>query len=641
MPNYNSKKVAEVVQDINSRYFLPAIQRDLVWDKDKIKKLFDSVVEDYPIGSVIFWEVSDVSSEQILYKFVQHKSYRQTYYTLKGAIEEKESTVVTYDDIQHRNTPLSSYEKEKLEGDDVTLVLDGQQRLSAFYIGLTGTITEWTNSRWRPGRRLFINLVGRKEDPASEENRHEWAFRDFDDDFKITKNKVWMRVGKYMDYYEEFKESRKVNRKLIEEVRERIDGTRFDDFEKENQIHEEIREVGDALMRHEKVMVHKEETDDDSRILEVFLRTNVQPETLSEAEIVLSILTNKWSKEGVNAKEEINQFCDELARNEKYKGPFELDIEKVVRLLAVVQDIQLQYNLSSFDNNDLQELKEAWENEEIQNAIKDAMDFLMKLGFDSSVLSSQDSVFEPLVYYFYKTDDPETRIGTKNCRKMQYWISSALLSSRYSQRAGPIANDMRTAMREELEDSDEFPLKNIRKVFMDKGREYTLDLREKDMRGAFRDVDDMRSSGPAYAIFSLMYFPVTQSNKEYQQDHLHPSSRLKVEYLLDEGVKMIEAERINENKDKLGNFELLSPEKNSEKGDRPLKEWVNEQDDNYKKKHFIPEDVSLDEKDYRNFIEAREELIIEHLRERFNQMFTENPNEGYIDEQKFSSIFED
>ncbi|MGC7160457.1 DUF262 domain-containing protein [Metamycoplasma hominis] len=37
---------------------LPDIQREYVWDTTDIEKLFESIVDDYPVGSCIFWKTN-------------------------------------------------------------------------------------------------------------------------------------------------------------------------------------------------------------------------------------------------------------------------------------------------------------------------------------------------------------------------------------------------------------------------------------------------------------------------------------------------------------------------------------------------------------------------------------------------------
>lgn len=44
--------IADVVKDISAnKYVLPSIQREFVWSTSQIKKLFDSVMQDYSSGN--------------------------------------------------------------------------------------------------------------------------------------------------------------------------------------------------------------------------------------------------------------------------------------------------------------------------------------------------------------------------------------------------------------------------------------------------------------------------------------------------------------------------------------------------------------------------------------------------------------
>ena len=106
--------IAEVMRDIsNNKYVLPSIQREYVWDTEQIETLFDSLMQDYPIGAFLFWEIE--------------KSRLQDYdfYEFLRNYHEKNNT--------HNK-------KVDLKGSDgVTAVLDGQQRLTSIYIGLKGS----------------------------------------------------------------------------------------------------------------------------------------------------------------------------------------------------------------------------------------------------------------------------------------------------------------------------------------------------------------------------------------------------------------------------------------------------------------------------------------------------------------------
>ena len=48
--SYESKCIRDIIVDgVNRDIFLPAIQREYVWDTSMIERLFDSIMGDYPI----------------------------------------------------------------------------------------------------------------------------------------------------------------------------------------------------------------------------------------------------------------------------------------------------------------------------------------------------------------------------------------------------------------------------------------------------------------------------------------------------------------------------------------------------------------------------------------------------------------
>ena len=57
--SYESKSIRDTIDELNRTYFLPAIQREFVWEPERIERLFDSIMGDYPIGSFLFWKVKE------------------------------------------------------------------------------------------------------------------------------------------------------------------------------------------------------------------------------------------------------------------------------------------------------------------------------------------------------------------------------------------------------------------------------------------------------------------------------------------------------------------------------------------------------------------------------------------------------
>ena len=58
--NRQACTVRSVLEEIkNQQLVLPAIQREFVWNEQKISTLFDSLMRGYPIGGFLHWRVSD------------------------------------------------------------------------------------------------------------------------------------------------------------------------------------------------------------------------------------------------------------------------------------------------------------------------------------------------------------------------------------------------------------------------------------------------------------------------------------------------------------------------------------------------------------------------------------------------------
>jgi uncharacterized protein with ParB-like and HNH nuclease domain len=66
--------IANALEKIQRQeYLLPAIQREFAWSRNQIRRLFDSLMIGYPVGSFLFWEVeAENSHEFIFYKFMDY-----------------------------------------------------------------------------------------------------------------------------------------------------------------------------------------------------------------------------------------------------------------------------------------------------------------------------------------------------------------------------------------------------------------------------------------------------------------------------------------------------------------------------------------------------------------------------------------
>ena len=64
--------IRTIIEQIrNNEIILPALQREFVWKRRDVENLFDSLMQDYPINTMMFWIVNNIKSENLeFYKFL-------------------------------------------------------------------------------------------------------------------------------------------------------------------------------------------------------------------------------------------------------------------------------------------------------------------------------------------------------------------------------------------------------------------------------------------------------------------------------------------------------------------------------------------------------------------------------------------
>lgn len=165
--------INEAINNIHrKKYLFPSIQRELVWSTEQIEKLFDSLLRGYPIGSFLFWHVEKgISKKYQFYEFMRNYHERDSKHNERANISGEE---------------------------DITAILDGQQRLTSLYIGLKGTYANklprkrWDNPFAYPIRELYLNLLRRADD---DDLVYDFRFLSKDDALYRDDNTFWFKVG--------------------------------------------------------------------------------------------------------------------------------------------------------------------------------------------------------------------------------------------------------------------------------------------------------------------------------------------------------------------------------------------------------------------------------------------------------------
>ncbi|MFP5414575.1 MAG: DUF262 domain-containing protein, partial [Gammaproteobacteria bacterium] len=118
-------------------FWLPNIQRPFVWSEEQIARLFDSIMREYPISTLLVWKTKEA---------VKHRKFIDNYRR----------------DIKLTDFYVPDNTRSKM------MVLDGQQRLQSLFIGLRGSYE---------GRELYFDVLSGGVAAAPEDIRFRFAFK--------------------------------------------------------------------------------------------------------------------------------------------------------------------------------------------------------------------------------------------------------------------------------------------------------------------------------------------------------------------------------------------------------------------------------------------------------------------------------
>ncbi|MCZ7401356.1 MAG: DUF262 domain-containing protein [Candidatus Methanoperedens sp.] len=297
--------IKETIESIHKKkYLLPAIQREFVWGPEKIIRLFDSLMREYTIGSFLLWNVDkDKSKEFQFYEFITKYHERDYTHNPKAEITGK---------------------------DDITAILDGQQRLTALYIGIKGSYSykiprkRWENDDAFPKRKLFLNLLSKSDEFDLEYN---FSFLTKEEAIKKDAETFWFEVSKIV----EFESLRDINKFLRE------NGLIECPFAEEclfklYQVITEDRVINYYLETSQKL----------DKVLNIFIRVNSGGTELNYSDLLLSIATAQWKTK--DAREEITSFVDEINR---IGEGFEFNKDFVLKSCLVLSDLDIAFKVDN------------------------------------------------------------------------------------------------------------------------------------------------------------------------------------------------------------------------------------------------------------------------------------------------------
>lgn len=552
---YLPVRISDLMRKINKDIYLPAIQREFVWDASRIERLFDSVMQDFPIGSFLWWKVEQENkNDWPIYQFVSD-----------------------YDEENPHNDPANLNGVNK----DILLVLDGQQRITSLLIGLKGTHRSFYY-RWRKNI-LYLNLY--KAPLANEENpeelTYEFAFRETANPAG-SRPQLWYRVGKILDF-EDAEDAKS-------DIKSQIASASDDLAANANRL------IGKLHNRVHTTLVgnyYEEKSQDYEKVLQVFVRANSAGQPLEYSDLLLATATAKWDK--LNAREEINRFTDEINR---IGTGYNFGKDFVLKACLFLTDLPIQYKVKNFNRKNLLHIEQRWP--DICSALITTVKLISRFGFNSKNVVAPLALL-PIAYFLMARGKPnfDTSSDARDVSSqlaIRRWFIFATLKNAFGGSSDTTLARLRELMKPAAM-SDLFPEGDFNKSL--------------GISPSFSEAEIARVLEYGYQgrytnlVLSLLYPDKDWKDSVYHEDHIFPQAAFKKNNLLKAGLNAEEADFAIENFNRISNLQLLTDTENLSKNSTPFAEWIQTRDEGFMKRHNIPKQSGYALKEFPEFVKAR------------------------------------
>lgn len=561
---YQTLTIKQILEDLNRKYFLPAIQREFVWDETKIKSLFDSILRGYPIGSFLFWRVNKQNISRFeFYEFIRD------YHKLNNRHNKKAN--------------LNGY-------DEIEAILDGQQRLTSLYIGLKGSYATKIPYRREddhnayPQKKLYINLISMNNDNDDIENKYELEFleKPVNDE-----QHYWYEVSQILNL-----EFQNINNFISEKKLSPTSSMILSNL---------CWQINTPIINY-----FLESSNELHKVLNIFVRVNSGGEPLSYSDLLLSIATASWKS---NAREEIYDFVDET---NNIGNRFSINKDFILKSSLFLLDKDVKFKIDNFNLETMQYIEKNWEN--IKNSLKITYELLRIYGFNSqNLLSNYPATI--IAYYIFKNNIKSNDLHfSPNYFKVREETRKFVILSLLKQTFSSSLDTMLVSIRKSL-NQNQFVLNDISKALPANKR---LDFNEDEINDFL-----LLQYGKAqtFLVLSLLY-PNLDLKNYFHIDHIFPKSKFNknsLKSILDDETKI---EEWKKKANCLGNLQLLEGQVNIQKQDKMPNEWIIENFNNneeqikeYKNKNYINPELKLDFDNFEVFIKDRENRIKSRMKE--------------------------
>ncbi len=483
--SYKPDSLFSLLEQINVSLFLPHIQRPFVWDEDQMRRLFDSLMRNYPIQTFLFWRTKD-----------EIKARR-------------------FMDIIDWDVDLSDfYDAVKSQQDqEKVLVLDGQQRIQSLRAIFRGGIRDVETQHVR---EAYVDLTS--------------GVRDTGDDLRypVTFASESLEVPHYRIADLLSRDAQKNAEEIADRVNDALDPRLSEQPDERKARQKQIRRnVGQlvSLLREDKYFWIQQLDGVASEyvyktILDIFVRVNSGGTKLEASDLMFAAM-----KEGWGDIEEAIEDAVELLNGTN----LQFDKTFALKCLLITEGQGAEASPEKFTGPGgpplLASIERNWERSEL--AFRELRDFMMQdlKVFADKVLRSYNS-FIPLFDFLFHNPKPDERSKAL----MRAYHYKAQLFGWFSQSTDTLVNSLHTVVGKPC--TAGFPLEEI-KDYMRSSRGQAVELQ----------VYHLRENRLRFILLNLIYvdkigttpFDVKYKGNEPHVDHIYPRHALRTRLSLASG----------------------------------------------------------------------------------------------------------
>ncbi|MGK2925239.1 MAG: GmrSD restriction endonuclease domain-containing protein [Lysobacterales bacterium] len=323
-------------------FWLPNIQRPFVWSEDQIARLFDSIMREYPISTLLVWKTKEA---------VKHRKFIDNYRR----------------DIKLTDFYVPDHSRSKM------MVLDGQQRLQSLFVGLRGSYE---------GRELYFDVLSGGAAAAPEDIRFRFAFK------AANTGWPWVRLKNIVF------ETKKLDSQIAKDIIRSAPIALSED--QKDMIELNVGKARQEFVNDDNITFQELDGIDNpdayrlDDIVEIFIRANSGGTKLGKSDLLFSLLTSSWDE----ADGEMEVLLEDLNQ-----GGFDFDRDFVLKSCLTILGKGARYEVGKFrDGKTKEEIIAKWG--KLAEAIKAVRDLLVSKTYIRSDRAMPSYLaLIPLIYY--------------------------------------------------------------------------------------------------------------------------------------------------------------------------------------------------------------------------------------------------